>query len=81
MSIFTKSLKQLRAADVQELLQDGAVENARLEADIHAIRRGGSMLFRENYSIPCLLICPTSIPLQAAILFFFPPLVSSAGTS
>ena len=31
MSIFTKPLSQLRTADLQELLQNGAVENARLE--------------------------------------------------
>src|SRR4030088_1908581 len=31
MSVYTKSLSELGTADVQELLQDGAVENARLE--------------------------------------------------
>lgn len=31
MSIFTKPLSQLTTADLQELLDDGAIENVRLE--------------------------------------------------
>src|SRR5260370_31963717 len=43
MSLFTKPISQLVTSDLQELLQDGAVENARLEFKLEVPGRDDSL--------------------------------------